>query len=182
MAAMADRLPALLKGQERPKDVAEHLVLAQMCYDKKCYAAAARFWGGALEADPKLGDDLHAGHRYNAACAAALAGSGKAADDPPPDEDAQTGFRAEAREWLRADLALHAKHLNTGTVMARTSVVQVLQQWRQDSDLAGIRDADRLAELPTHEQKASRTLWADVDSPMKPAAKLQATETTQSGR
>ena len=45
-----------------------------MCYDTKHHAAAARFWAEALAADPKLGDDRQAGHRYNAACAAALAG------------------------------------------------------------------------------------------------------------
>ena len=74
LAALAARLPALLKGEDRPKDVAERLALAQMCYDTKRHAAAARFWAEALAADPKLGDDRQAGHRYNAACAAALAG------------------------------------------------------------------------------------------------------------
>jgi len=48
-----------LKGDERPKDNAERLALAQMCYDTKRHAAAARFWR-ALEADPKLGDDRQA--------------------------------------------------------------------------------------------------------------------------
>ena len=74
LAALAARLPALLKGEDRPKDVADRLAIAQMCYDTKRHAAAARFWAEALAADPKLGDDRQAGHRYNAACAAALAG------------------------------------------------------------------------------------------------------------
>jgi hypothetical protein len=43
MAALAPRLSALLKGNDRPKDVAERLALAQMCYDTKRHAAAARF-------------------------------------------------------------------------------------------------------------------------------------------
>ena len=76
MAAMAGRLPALLKGEDRPRDDAERLALAQMCYDTKRHAAAARFWAEALHADPKLGDDRRNGHRYNAACAAALAAAG----------------------------------------------------------------------------------------------------------
>ena len=88
MAALAARLPALLKGEDHPKDAAERLALAQMCYDTKRHAAAARFWAEALAADPKLGDDRQAGHRYNAACAAALAGAGQGKDDPPPDDAA----------------------------------------------------------------------------------------------
>ena len=48
LAALADRLPALLKGEDRPKDVPERLAIGQMCYDTKRYAAAARFWAEAL--------------------------------------------------------------------------------------------------------------------------------------
>jgi hypothetical protein len=36
--------------------------------------AAARWYSEAFAAQPKLADDLNAGHRYEAACAAALAG------------------------------------------------------------------------------------------------------------
>ena len=74
LAALAARLPAVLKGEDRPADAAERLAFAQMCYDTKRHAAAARLWAEALAADPKLGDDRQARHRYNAACAAALAG------------------------------------------------------------------------------------------------------------
>ena len=74
LAALADRLPAVLAGTARPADAAERLAFAQMAYDAKRHAAAARLWSEALAADPKLGDDREAQHRYNAACAAALAG------------------------------------------------------------------------------------------------------------
>ena len=84
MAALADRLPAILKGDDRPRDNAERLALAQMCYDTKRHAAAARLWAEALAADPKLGDDRQAQHRYNAACAAALAAAGGARTTRPP--------------------------------------------------------------------------------------------------
>jgi eukaryotic-like serine/threonine-protein kinase len=182
LARMTDRLPALIKGQESPKDIPERMELAQICYGRKYFTAAARFWAGALKADPRLGDDLRAGHRYNAACAAALAGSGEGADDPPPDEEAKTGFRTQARDWLGADLALHAKQIGTGTASARAAVVPVLEQWKRDSDLAGIRDADRLAKLPATEQSVWRTLWADVDALLKPAARPKAIEAKKLGR
>ena len=89
MAGLAIRLPALLKGDDRPKEIAERLALAQMCYDTKRYAAAARFWAEALDADPTLGDDRQAVHRYDAACAAALAAAGQGKDEPPPDDSAK---------------------------------------------------------------------------------------------
>ena len=154
-----------MASPEHPKDNPGRLALAQICYNRKYFAVAARFWARALEADPKLGDDLRAGHRYNAACAVVLAGSGETADGPPPDGEAKTGFRAQARDWLRADLALHAKQISTAS--ARAAVMPILEQWKRASDLAGIRDPDRLARLPASEQSVWRTLWADVDSRLK---------------
>ena len=114
LAALAARLPAVLKGEDRPKDVAERLAIAQMCYDTKRYAAAARFWAEALAADPKLGDDRQAGHRYNAACAAALAAAGQGTDDPKPDDAARAKLRGQALDWLKAERAAWAKVLDSG--------------------------------------------------------------------
>jgi hypothetical protein len=39
-----------------------------------------------------------------------------------------------------------------------------LRLWQAESDLAGIRDPDKVAKLPESEQKACRALWADVDA------------------
>ncbi len=164
MAALAARLPALLKGEDRPKDVAERLAIAQMCYDTKRFAAAARFWAEALAADPKLGDDRQAGHRYNAACAAALAGAGQGTDDPKPDDAARAKLRGQALDWLKAERAAWAKVLDSGGPQARPLVQQTLQHWQADSDLAGVRDADALAKLPESERAAWRALWAEVDA------------------
>ena len=164
LAALAARLPALLKAEDRPKDVAERLAIAQMCYDTKRYAAAARFWAEALAADPKLGDDRQAGHRYNAACAAALAGAGQGTDDPKPDDAARARLRGQALDWLKAERAAWAKVLDSGDPQARPVVQQTLEHWRADSDLAGVRDADALAKLPESERAAWRSLWAEVDA------------------
>ena len=105
MVALDARLAAILKGDQQPKDNAERLRLAQRAYDKALHATAARLWAEALEADPKLGDDRQAQHRYNAACAAALAGSRQGKDDPPPDEAARAKLRKQALDWLKAELS-----------------------------------------------------------------------------
>ena len=111
-AALAERLAVILKGEASPKDNAERLALAGMCQETRRFAAAARLTAEALEIDPKLGDDLRAGHRRNAAGFAFLAGVGQGEDDPRPDEAARQRFRAQARDWLRADLGLCSKKLD----------------------------------------------------------------------
>ena len=105
MVALDARLSAIIKGDQQPKDNAERLRLAQRAYDKALHATAARLWAEALAADPKLGDDRQAQHRYNAACAAALAGSGQGKDDPKPDDAAKAKLRKQALDWLKAELS-----------------------------------------------------------------------------
>jgi tetratricopeptide (TPR) repeat protein len=167
MAAMAPRLSAVLKGDDRPRDIAERLTFAQMAYDREHFAAAARLWAEALEADPARANHLGAAHRYNAACAAALAGSGKAVDHSPPDKAARSRFRTQAHDWLRADLALRGKQLRNGQPADRATARRALQHWKNDTELAGIRDAAALAALPPDEQRAWRALWTDVDAMLK---------------
>ncbi len=161
--------PAVLRGEDKPRDNAERVGFAGLAYDRKHFATATRLWAEELEDDPGIASDLKAGHRYNAACAAALAGSGKAADDPPPDEAARSGSRTQARNWLHADLGLCGKQLGGGTAEARAAVVKALQHWQEDSDLAGIRDALALARLPEAEQKEWQALWAEVEALLKRA-------------
>jgi eukaryotic-like serine/threonine-protein kinase len=164
LAALAERLAAVLKGQDRPKDVTERLELAQMCYDTKRFAAAARFWADALDADPKLGDDRQAGHRYNAACAAALAAAGQGKDEPQPDATEKTKLRWQALHWLKAELAAWAKLLESGPTQARPTIIQTLTHWKKDTDLASVHDHEALEKQPEAEQKEWQTLWVEVEA------------------
>ena len=143
-AAISLRLPAVLKGEDKPKDAAEGVAFAQLCYDAGQYAGAARLWADALAADAKLTDDRQAAHRYNAACAAALAASGAGKDERSPDDTARAKLRQQALEWLKAELAVWEKLLKSGPPDAKAFVVQTLKHWQDDTDLAGIRDAKAL--------------------------------------
>jgi hypothetical protein len=167
--AIARRLPAVLKREDKPGGAAEGLAFAQLCYDAGWYAAAVRLWADALAADVELGEDRRAAHRYNAACAAALAGSGQGKDVPPPDPSACAGLRRQALAWLRADLAAWSKLLASLPPGDRPAIIETLEHWRQDRDLAGIRDPQALAGLPEDEQQDLRTLWADVDALLEEA-------------
>jgi tetratricopeptide (TPR) repeat protein len=156
------RLPAILAGKDKPANTGERLSLAIICGQpgKELYAASARFYREVFAAEPKLADNPRAQHRYNAACAAALAGCGRGADARQLDAGRRAELRKQALEWLRADLAgwsrLHERPEQ------RELARQALEHWQQDKDLAGVRDKSALAALPAEEGTAWRGLWSSV--------------------
>jgi len=167
--ALAPRLPAVLRDEEKPKDTAEGLAFAKMAYDREQFASSARLYTDALAADQKLGDDREVPPRYDAACAAALAAAGQGKDDPPPTDAARSKLRQQALDWLKTERDAWAKLLDTGKPEARATVVQTIQHWQKDTDLAGVRDASALAKLPDAEQKGWHALWEGVESLLKKA-------------
>ncbi len=167
MVALDARLPAVLKGDDRPADAAEALTLAQLCQVRKFHAGAARLYAGAFQADPKLADDRRAQHPYNAACLAALAAAGQGKDDPPPDAAERARLRGQALAWLRGELAAWSRTLGDGKPASRTAALRTLTHWKSDPDLAGVRDEPGLANLPEDERQPWRALWADVDTLLK---------------
>jgi hypothetical protein len=168
-AALVKRLPRIMKGEDTIADADEGLVAGRLCYDKGLYVAATRLWMQALERDPKRAADRLSQPRYNLACAAARAGCGKSRDDPPPDEAARKRLRDQAREWLTAELTEWSGVLASARPRDRRLVLQVLRHWKQDADLAGIRDAEALEKLPEEEQKAWQSLWSDTENLLKKA-------------
>jgi tetratricopeptide (TPR) repeat protein len=169
LAALEAKLPAFLAGKFQASDTAERLGLIGVCQAKKLHAAAARLSAGAFAAEPTLADDLQASHRYNAACSAALAAAGQGEDAGKLDDKERARLRKQALDWLKADLAVSTKRLQSGSRIARRLVTQQMQHWQKDTDLAGIRDKVAVAKLPAEEQKACTQLWADVAELLKKA-------------
>jgi tetratricopeptide (TPR) repeat protein len=160
-AALASKLPAFLRSDYRPRDNAERLGLAQVCMPTKHYPAAARLYADVFASEPKLADDLKAGHRYSAACAAALAGCGQGKDADRTDDQKRRRLRRQALKWLRADLAAYHQMLEKEPGKNRRLIVQQMQHWQADTDFASVR-GEALAKLPAAERKAWRQLWTDV--------------------
>ncbi len=158
------KLPAILAGKTKPSDATETLGFAQLCYDKKLHGVSARFWCEAFQTQPKLAENMQLPNRYNAACAAALAGSGQSKDDPPLDDIAKARWRKQAIDWLKADLAAWSKMLESGPPQVRQAIAMTLQHWKADTDLAGIREPAALAKLRAGEQAACRNLWSQVEA------------------
>ena len=66
---------------------------------------------------------------------------------------------AEFEAWNRVTM--------TAEPGSKELVARTLDHWKQDADLAGIRDTQELAKLPEGEQKEWQSLWADVDALLK---------------
>jgi serine/threonine-protein kinase len=176
LRSLEDRLPAVVQGKDRPA-AADSLDLSELCFVKSRYATAARLYAEALAATPELTEDLRAGHRFNAARAAALAGGGHGDDAAGLREPELEGLRQQARDWLRLDLAAWAKKVDAGTEAdteaERIQARKTLSPWRDDPDLAGLRDAGALGRLPPAERQECQALWQEV------AAVLRRAQTTK---
>jgi Tfp pilus assembly protein PilF/tRNA A-37 threonylcarbamoyl transferase component Bud32 len=166
--ALDRKLPAILQGKAKPDSPGEQLNLAILCQQfKKRYAAAARLYGDAFAVQPALAG--HAPHRYNAACAAALAAAGLGIDAGKLAEQEKARLRGEALAWLKADLARWGKQLFSDKPPDRQVARKKLKHWQKDSDLASVRDPAALAKLPEAERKEWTKFWAEVAALLKKA-------------
>lgn len=155
-------LPAILAGKERPRKVSTQLALAEWCLKhRRLPATAVGFYDAALAAKPSLIDDLEAGHRFDAACAAA-AGSGVGKDVAEFDGQRRAALRRQALNWLTAEYDAWAARHRVGKRGDRTVVATAMRSWRQNKDLAGVREEQALAKLPLEERRSWQTLWANV--------------------
>jgi tetratricopeptide (TPR) repeat protein len=157
------RLPGFLTGTSTPAGPGEQVELAGLCTLKRLHGAAARFYADAFAAEPKLAERLGP-HRYNAACAAALAGCGRGKDADRLDDKERARLRRQALEWLRADLAAWGRLLDKGPDQTRGAarLIKVLRSWPADADFAGVRGPKALVKLPESERRAWQQLWDDV--------------------
>jgi hypothetical protein len=155
----------------------ELLQMASMCQQyQKRYATSVRLYRQAFEADPKLATNFVQAHRYNAACAAALAGTAEDAEEPTTQSD-RPGLRRQARDWLQADLDVYAQQVKDGKAGLILLAEVRLAHWLADPDLAGIRDAKVIADFPEAEQAAWHKFWTEVGQLLK-QVRSSITETT----
>jgi tetratricopeptide (TPR) repeat protein len=161
LLVLEGRLPGIVRGTDKPA-AGEFLDAAELCFVKKHYATSARLYAEALAATPQLADDLRAGRRFNAARAAALAASGHADDVAGLAEPELEGLRKQARSWLRLDLAAWDMKVDTGTEADRIHARKTLAPWRDEPDLAGLRDMEPLERLPPSERQECQALWQEV--------------------
>ena len=148
-------------------EAAKRLAPAWDAYHMYQHATAARLFAAAFAERPALADNPTSGHRYLAACCAALATAGQRMGDPP-DAD-YTRWRRQALDWLRADLKAWETLARSPSGQRRDPVPWALRRWRADPHLSSLRDDWALAALPESERRACHALWAEVDEVIKAA-------------
>jgi serine/threonine-protein kinase len=156
-------LPAILAGKGPPQSASARRALAEWCLKyRRLTATAASLYEASLAADPSLADDLEAGHRFHAACAAALAACGVGEDASTPDDRRRAALRRQALGWLTAEYNAWAERHRLGKPGDRTAAATAVRSWQHAEDLAWVRDGPGLARLPGDERQAWQALWADV--------------------
>jgi serine/threonine-protein kinase len=166
------KLPAILSGKAKATDTTEQLTLAFVCQQpyKRLYAAATYFYSEAFAAEPQLAGDQPSDDRYNAACAAALAGCRKGKDADKLDAKERARLRRQALDWLRADLKAWRQVLDKASDQGGPAIVQQMQHWLKEDDFAGVRGSEALARLPEAERPSWQKLWEEVEALRQRAA------------
>jgi serine/threonine-protein kinase len=172
------KLPAILEGREKRGDDPNRLVLlARVCDYRDYPVAAVRFYEKVLASNPLWQDSL--GDDY---CRALLrAAAGRCKDSRQLDDKERRMHYSQAIIWLLVRSAQRSQRmadaltrerasLATGgekdrvTAQIRVSTEQELRRWKQDPDLALVRDEAVLAKLPSEAQKQLREFWSRIDS------------------
>ena len=109
-------------------------------------------------------------HRYDAACAAALAGCGQGKDADKLDAKECLRLRQQALDWLRADLKAYRQEMEKAADRANSTISERMQHWFRDEDLAGVRGTESLVRLPDVERKDWYKLWEEVEALRQRAA------------
>ena len=185
--ALAHRLPAVLIGDDRPKDAAEGLDMAVLCLDRDRPVAATRLIADAIAVDTGRADarpdpqvnsawriDMrnYGPPRYVAARAAALAGTGQGHDAPSPDDPREPG--SAARRWPTcAGTGRLAPLLDPDQPATASRVRDALVGWYEDPDLVAVRQPEPLAALPEAERSDWQSFWDEVDALLQRAAKAR---------
>jgi eukaryotic-like serine/threonine-protein kinase len=159
---MLPNMRDFLEGKHWPQDKHERGALLGVCQFTNRTVALARLYADVFVDDPSLASDIRAGHRYRAACAAAQAGCGRGLDATQLKETDQKRWRAQAKKWLREDLTAFSKTPQEDTTKNRDWIKNKLAEWKNDRDVAGIRDPAELNKLSAQERQDCLALWREV--------------------
>ncbi len=156
LIALEPRLSGVLAGKD-PATADEWIEFADLCQHKQWPGATVRCYEQAFVAQP----GLVGRHRYQAACAAVMAGDGQG-KDPEMTAPERARCRRQALDWLRAELSLYSKRLATAKPAEAQALEATLAHWEGSAELAAARNARALARLPAAERTAWRQFWIEV--------------------
>jgi tetratricopeptide (TPR) repeat protein len=165
LVELDDELSAVLRGELQPRDAAERAELAMACRFRELEAAGARLYSEAFAQHPALAEQ----NRYYAAWAAVLAGLGKGNDAAKLDERERARLRGLALAWLRDEVDGWRQRLAKQPARWRAEILQRVNCWLRDPDLACLRDPEPLGRLPAAERADWERLWRELRELQKKA-------------
>ena len=182
-AEILPELHAFQQGNYQPQDNDQRLALLKLCESEALYHTASRLCDDAFAAEPDLADRvtieclrnaanesdksnrteaLISELRFRAARCAALAGRGFGSDSAKLDATEKAQWRRKTIEWLRSDLVVLSKKVDSGLHADAEIVKDTLVLWQYEPDLAGLREPTQLESLPEDERNACIGLWSEV--------------------
>jgi tetratricopeptide (TPR) repeat protein len=162
--ALDAKLALVLTGEAAPASPVERADMAELCLThRERYVMAARYFTEAFAGNPILTLFPGGQRRFNAARAAALAAAGKGVDAGQLDDKERARWRAQALEWLKADLAAWTHALDNNPARTRAPLQSSLESWQNHAQLVSVRDTEALAKLPATERAAWEKLWIEVE-------------------
>jgi eukaryotic-like serine/threonine-protein kinase len=156
-------LAAIQRGEAPPADAQQRIGLAEFCIMyKRLPVTALRIWTAVFAEGFPPAEQDKAIQMYNAACTAALAGSGDGLDVAELSDADRARWRKQALDWLRAALDVWNKRVEEGTAADCAAIEKRMKRWQEETGLVSLRDEAAQAKLPESERELCRKLWADV--------------------
>src|SRR5262249_54862260 len=115
-------------------------------------------------ANPEIIKDPAQEVRLSAACAAVRAASEKSEKaEHMVNDNERAKLVGDALAWLNAELDTRSAIPLEKNESSRALLMRQLNRWKNRTDLAPVRDQDRLRELSAEQQAKCRALWLRVD-------------------
>ena len=159
LLVLAERLPEIRKGIDKPAAMGERLELADLCTLKRHYVSAARYYGEIVGTAPRSAANLLSHDRRIAASAAVLAGCGHGEESAALSEAERSRWLEQARAWLRAELVDHSRTFDGGSSPDRSAVFRALAELQIDPAVVWLRNHDTATGLSPTDRHNFGTLW-----------------------
>ena len=161
LAGLRDHADAIVSGAYDAPSARDALDAAEVARCADAHAVAGRYYRQAFESYLREFRWEGLRVRFRAARAAVLASATEAVD-----AETRKSLHESARTWLQDELEEWRLRLSERISPGRrypSALDPELWNWKFHVDLASVRDADALAELPDAEREAWEEFWREVD-------------------
>jgi eukaryotic-like serine/threonine-protein kinase len=153
--------------KQLPQDPTELIGLANFYRDPFTrYNTSTQLFRLAFERYPQSLENLQDAHRWNAACAAVLAGTDQGTE-VDLDEKSKSELRDQGYRWLTEHVDVLCKELNQEDTKTGDLARRHLQDILKDQDFESVRTSNSLQKLPESERTKWQALWNKIRALLK---------------